>query len=136
MPWPKVPASTVSPPMDVSLMDALRPHTQQMSSPYARATAARSKKPSSRPAAGVLVVCISTTCKKIPPPEASDRPARAMRLPVRRHGLGRARSRSLSWRFLGGHHHHQGLLSQWTGSDSDFIYHFCHSAASQLPDGS
>jgi hypothetical protein len=36
-------------------------------------------KPSSRPAAGVLVVYIYYP-QKIPPPEASDRPARAMRL--------------------------------------------------------
>jgi hypothetical protein len=63
--------------------------TQQMSSLYARATAARPKP--SRPATGVLVVYIST--RKIVPPEASDRPARCAS--VRRHGLGRAVTFSL-----------------------------------------
>jgi hypothetical protein len=47
-----------------------RPRTQQMSSLYARATPQRkTKKPSSRPAAGVLVVYIYYP-QKIPPPSA------------------------------------------------------------------
>jgi hypothetical protein len=89
-------------------------------------TAARPK-PSSRPAAGFLVVYIYYP-QKIPPPEASDCPARYVPPSVVTDLAARGHVLSL-WRFLGDHHHHQGL-SQWTGSDSDFIHHFCHSAAS------
>lgn len=88
--------------------------TQQMSSLYARATAARPKP--SRPAADVLVVYIYYP-QKILPPEAFDRPARCAS--VRRHGLTWPRGHVLPWRFLGDHHHHHGL-SEWTGSGSDF----------------
>jgi hypothetical protein len=91
-------------------------HTQQMSSPYARGTAARPKKPS-RPAAGVVLVVYIYYPQKIPPPEASDPPARCASVrPLSRTWL-RAVTFSPFWRFLGDHHHHyhhQGLLSQWT----------------------
>jgi hypothetical protein len=83
--------------MDLSLMDALRAHTEQMSSLYARATPQReTEKPSSRPAAGFLVVYIYYPQKIPPPEEASDRPARAMRLcPSSRRTWLHTRSRSL-----------------------------------------
>jgi hypothetical protein len=102
-----------------------RPHTEQMSSLYARATTARPRP--SRPARHLG----SISTRKILPPEACDRPA--LCASVRRHGLGAARSCSLPLRFLGDYHHHQGLLSQWTGSDSDFTPFL---PFRQLPDGS
>jgi hypothetical protein len=65
MPWPKVPASTVS------LMDAPRPHTTN-EQPLRESD--RSETKAKQTSRGRLVVYIYV--QKIPPPEASDRHAR------------------------------------------------------------
>ena len=71
MPWSKVPASTVSP-MDVSLMNAPRPHRTN-EQPLRESD--RSETKAKQTSRGRLVVYIYYP-QKIPPPEAADRSAR------------------------------------------------------------